>query len=71
MAPSDEERHEKGLLPQFYADMHGWEAMVAAVAEFPYLLAGRNAHAAGPAGEGGFAADETLHRPCEPQIMLL
>ncbi|MCP4400399.1 MAG: glycosyltransferase family 39 protein [bacterium] len=38
MTPSDEERHEKGLLPQFYADMHGWEAMVAAVAEVYHSL---------------------------------
>jgi hypothetical protein len=29
--PSTEERHELGQLPQHYADMHGWEAIVDAV----------------------------------------
>jgi 4-amino-4-deoxy-L-arabinose transferase-like glycosyltransferase len=32
VAPSAEERHELGPLPQFYADMHGWDAIVATVA---------------------------------------
>lgn len=30
--PSTEERKEVGPLPQFYADMHGWEAIVSQVA---------------------------------------
>jgi hypothetical protein len=30
-APSTEERHELGQLPQHYADMHGWTAIVDAV----------------------------------------
>jgi hypothetical protein len=30
--PATEERKELGALPQFYADMHGWEAIVDAVA---------------------------------------
>src|SRR5690606_26636442 len=29
--PTTEERHELGDLPQHYADMHGWEALVDAV----------------------------------------
>jgi hypothetical protein len=32
VAPSTEERHELGRLPQFYADMHGWREMAEAVA---------------------------------------
>lgn len=31
LAPSAEERHEVGALPQFFADMHGWEELVAEV----------------------------------------
>jgi hypothetical protein len=31
--PKTEERHEVGLLPQFFADMHGWEEIVAQVSE--------------------------------------
>lgn len=31
--PKTEERHEVGLLPQFFADMHGWEEIVVTVAE--------------------------------------
>jgi hypothetical protein len=31
LAPGTEERHEMGALPQHYADMHGWEQMVALV----------------------------------------
>jgi len=30
--PSSDEKHEQGLLPQFQADQHGWEAMAARVA---------------------------------------
>ncbi|MDY7092415.1 MAG: glycosyltransferase family 39 protein [Acidobacteriota bacterium] len=30
-APSTEERHELGRLPQFFADMHGWEDLAATV----------------------------------------
>uniref|UniRef100_A0A832MJ55 Glycosyltransferase RgtA/B/C/D-like domain-containing protein n=1 Tax=Eiseniibacteriota bacterium TaxID=2212470 RepID=A0A832MJ55_UNCEI len=33
LAPRTEERHAMGALPQHYADMHGWEEMVALVAE--------------------------------------
>ena len=33
VAPSTEEDHEMGVLPQFYADMHGWDAIVDAVAQ--------------------------------------
>lgn len=29
--PGTEERHEMGALPQFFADMHGWEELVAEV----------------------------------------
>ena len=32
MAPSTPEKKELGKLPQFYADMFGWESMVAAIA---------------------------------------
>jgi hypothetical protein len=32
-APSTEERHEVGELGQFFADMHGWEEIVATVAK--------------------------------------
>jgi hypothetical protein len=32
IAPDTSERHELGRLPQFFADMHGWEAMAHAVA---------------------------------------
>lgn len=32
MTPKIEERHEAAALPQFFADMHGWEEIVAAVA---------------------------------------
>jgi hypothetical protein len=31
VAPSTEERHELGRLPQFFADMHGWADLAAAV----------------------------------------
>lgn len=31
VTPPAEERHEMGPLPQFFADMHGWEEMVAEV----------------------------------------
>lgn len=30
--PASDEKHEKGLLPQFQADQHGWEAMATKVA---------------------------------------
>jgi len=30
--PATDEKHEMGVLPQFFADMHGWEEIVAAVA---------------------------------------
>ncbi len=33
LKPSQEERHEMGVLPQHYADMFGWEEMTATVAE--------------------------------------
>lgn len=32
VAPSSDERHELGRLPQFYADMHGWPDLAASVA---------------------------------------
>jgi hypothetical protein len=32
LAPSPDERHELGRLPQFYADMHGWNEMAETVA---------------------------------------
>lgn len=32
MAPSADERHQLGRLPQFFADMHGWEELASAVA---------------------------------------
>lgn len=32
VAPGTDERHELGRLPQFFADMHGWEALAEAVA---------------------------------------
>ena len=45
-APSTEERKELGELGQFYADMHGWDAMVATVAEAHRTLAPDEAAAA-------------------------
>lgn len=33
MAPPQEERNRVGKLPQFFADMHGWKEMAAAVAD--------------------------------------
>ncbi|AKJ06477.1 dolichyl-phosphate-mannose-protein mannosyltransferase [Archangium gephyra] len=33
IAPAQHERHEYGVLPQHYADQHGWEELVASVAE--------------------------------------
>ena len=38
VAPSTEEGHELGELPQFYADMFGWRAKAAAVAEVYHAL---------------------------------
>jgi hypothetical protein len=31
-SPAPDEKHERGLLPQFEADQHGWEAMAVKVA---------------------------------------
>jgi hypothetical protein len=45
-APSTEERKELGELGQFYADMHGWESIVATVAEAHAKLAPDEATAA-------------------------
>jgi hypothetical protein len=33
LTPKTDEKHEIDFLPQFFADMHGWEEIVAAVAE--------------------------------------
>jgi hypothetical protein len=33
LAPAQHERHEYGVLPQHYADQHGWEELVSSVAE--------------------------------------
>ncbi len=33
VAPAPDERHEIGRLPPFFADMHGWQELAAAVAE--------------------------------------
>ncbi len=45
-APSTEERKELGELGQFYADMHGWDSIVATVAEAHATLAPDEAAAA-------------------------
>lgn len=45
-APSTEERKELGDLGQFYADMHGWEAIVATVADAHRRLTPEEAAAA-------------------------
>ncbi|MBI1749570.1 MAG: glycosyltransferase family 39 protein [Acidobacteria bacterium] len=51
------ERHRKGPLPQFYADMHGWPEMVAEVAKvynsLPLLERGRTAIYCNNYGEAG------------------
>lgn len=36
--PSAGENHEMGVLPQFFADMHGWEDMVAEIAKVYHAL---------------------------------
>ena len=36
--PSSDERHEMGKLPQHFADMHGWENMVATIARVYHTL---------------------------------
>jgi hypothetical protein len=38
MSPEQEERKEMGALPQYYADMHGWQEMVEAIAGVYYTL---------------------------------
>jgi hypothetical protein len=38
LSPSNDERHELGRLPQFYADMHGWREMAEAVAGVVHAL---------------------------------
>jgi hypothetical protein len=45
-APSTEERKELGELGQFYADMHGWDAIVATVADVQRKLTPEEAAAA-------------------------
>jgi hypothetical protein len=45
-APSTEERKELGELGQFYADMHGWDAIVGTVADVHRRLAPEEAAAA-------------------------
>jgi Dolichyl-phosphate-mannose-protein mannosyltransferase len=68
VAPSTDERHELGALPQFFADMQGWNAIVSAVdSAWRQLPPAERAHAVFFANNYGDAgAQEVLGRDRPP-----
>jgi hypothetical protein len=65
IAPGTEERHDMGALSQFYADMHGWPAIVDAVEKAWRIVPGEERHATIVFGQnyGEAGAVEVLGEP--------